>query len=168
MHKELDEKIFNDFPELFKNVDNLKVSLMAFGFECADGWFDLIYNLCKNIKAYYKGNIPERFSVVQVKEKFGGLRFYITSAPMEVHNMIAKAELESYRICEHCGKKHAVVKGKYTSFYRDDLDWVLTLCDNCLDKHILKKYHRKRKPGEDFISGWQKENGSPYKIVRDI
>ena len=52
-----------------------------------------------------KTGIPPQFQVQQVKEKFGGLRFYISAAPQEVHNMIHKAEAESYTICEHCGKK---------------------------------------------------------------
>ena len=162
MKKELEDKIVNDFPGMFKHRDNLKASLMAFGFECNDGWFDLIHNLCRDINAFYNGKIPEQFYVQQVKEKFGGLRFYVSCAPEEVFNMIHAAEGHSYSICENCGKEHQPSEGEYTSFYRDALPWIVTLCDECLDKHIAKIYNRIRKANEDYISNWQKEHNAPF------
>jgi RNA polymerase-binding transcription factor DksA len=77
-----------------------------------------------------KKEIPEHFYVVQAKEKFGGLRFYITSAPQEVHDLIHKAEEESYHICEECGKKGTL---------RKDLGWWLVLCE----KHYKEKKEKK-------------------------
>jgi len=143
MNEKNTKKLLNDFPEFFKNRDNIRASLMGFGFDCSDGWFNLIYNLCKDIKEYYENNesnildedwnvigtkkgVPEYFYVTQVKEKFGGLRFYITAAPKEVHDMINKAEDESYKICEICGKPGEA--GWH-------LPWYLTLCD----KHLEEK-----------------------------
>jgi hypothetical protein len=85
MDKELEDKIFNDFPEFFKNRGNMQMSLMGFGFECGNGWYQLIYKLCADIKEYYltqyegvgyEGEtyyheVPAHFSIEQVKEKFG-------------------------------------------------------------------------------------------------
>jgi len=135
MNKENTKKLFDDFPEFWKGKDNPQASLMCFGFEYSDGWFDLTYKLCKDINNYFltqdaRHEIPDHFCVVQCKEKFGGLRFYITSAPIEVHNMIDDAAQKSYTICEKCG-----APGKL----RDDLDWWLTLCD----KHYEEKNVRK-------------------------
>ncbi len=98
------KRIFDDFPEFFPNISDLKSSLMAFGFEHDDGWFDLVYQLCKDIKAELKREPYSKFEVLQVKEKFGGLRFYITSASGKIFDLIDKAEDESYKICEICGK----------------------------------------------------------------
>ncbi len=77
-----------------------------FYFECNDGWFPLIRKLCEDLAAFH---IPD-LKAVQVKEKFGGLRFYIDpfTAPNkkikeEVGRFIAKAEHDSYTICECCG-----------------------------------------------------------------
>jgi len=120
MNAENTKKLYTDFLEFFKHRDDLQSSLMTFDFAYSDGWFDLTYKLCKDIKEFYKGVIPDHFYVVQCKEKFGGLRFYITCAPTEVFNMIHKAEDDSYKICEECGKP-----GKL----RRDLAWWLTLCD---------------------------------------
>jgi hypothetical protein len=56
---------------------------------------------------------------VQVKEKFGGLRFYVQAATDKHYNYISFAESMSYRTCEECG-----APGKT---YTDG--WHMTLCD---------------------------------------
>jgi len=56
---------------------------------------------------------------VQVKEKFGGLRFYVQAATDKHYNFISFAESMSYRTCEECG-----APGKT---YTDG--WHTTLCD---------------------------------------
>ena len=120
MKKELEQKFQADFPNMFRNLygDPAKTCL-AWGIECSDGWFDLIYKLCQDIQA---AGVPDDFEVEQVKEKFGGLRFYISRASDEANRLIAEAEIESYKTCESCGSKQDVtVEGS----------WVQTLCNNC-------------------------------------
>jgi len=56
---------------------------------------------------------------VQVKEKFGGLRFYVQAATDKHYNYISFAEGMSYCTCEDCG-----APGK---LYTDG--WHTTLCD---------------------------------------
>jgi len=56
---------------------------------------------------------------VQVKEKFGGLRFYVHAATDKHYSYISFAESMSYRTCEECG-----APGKT---YTDG--WHMTLCD---------------------------------------
>jgi len=58
--------------------------------------------------------------VCQVKEKFGGLRWYINGASKEVHDIISKYESVSYHICEECGEPGEQRAG----------GWIKTLCDN--------------------------------------
>jgi hypothetical protein len=80
------------------------------------GWGPLLEELVNDLLALgWDG------TVWQVKEKFGGLRFYIGSASDEVWERIVKAEKKSFEICEHCGKP-----GK-----PDGPGWILTLCDDC-------------------------------------
>ena len=55
----------------------------------------------------------------QVKEKFGGLRFYVQAATDKHYNYISFAESMSYRTCEECGSP-----GKT---YTDG--WHRTMCD---------------------------------------
>lgn len=47
---------------------------------------------------------------VQVKEKFGSLRFYVYNATDEHHSLIAFAERLSARTCEVCGKPGKINK----------------------------------------------------------
>jgi hypothetical protein len=182
MKKELEEKIFKDFPEFFKHKKDMHKSLMGFGIACGDGWYTLVYDLCRDIKNWYENNeshhiideeynteirkgIPDHFEVVQVKEKFGGLRFYILSAPQVIHDMIRRAENDSYFICERCGKdvrKQEYNDGKYHSYYRDQLGWVQTLCDSCLQDEIKDM----GLPEGSYVSDWQKKNSNPFKEVK--
>jgi hypothetical protein len=62
-------------------------------------------------------------SVHQCKEKFGGLRLYIGSAPREVHDAIDVAERESLHTCEDCG---APGKPQHHG-------WIRTLCPPCAE-----------------------------------
>jgi len=41
------------------------------------GWYSLVDKLCSDIEALLGGE-PERFEVTQIKEKYGGLRFYFS------------------------------------------------------------------------------------------
>lgn len=105
----------------------------AFGCECGDGWYDLIYSLCAEITAAYRNyNKPIDIEVEQVKEKYGGLRFYYgftASSPdyaevhLEVDGIAAKWEKKSEEVCEECGKPGVT---------RNELPWISTLCDECL------------------------------------
>jgi len=128
------EKIFEDFPEFFKHRENLRASLMAFGFECGEGWIPLIYKLCGDIKPHYDA-MPQigqdRFYVQQVKEKFGGLRFYTSHLINdEVSGLVSKAEDASLKICELCGEAGTM----HTNNISGGFGWLQTLCPVCAEK----------------------------------
>lgn len=55
----------------------------------------------------------------QVKEKFGGLRFYYSGGDNQIFGMTRIAESMSYRTCEECG-----APGKSNNH-----GWITTLCD---------------------------------------
>ena len=144
MRKELDEKLCEKYPLIFKDRHaDMTETCMCWGFECGDGWFNIIDVLCgmlyadytrakeryEAVKQYYEtdGKYPwkggkeitteqleelrdkmimEEMKVPvasQVKEKFGGLRFYVEQAIDEHFNYISFAENMSYRTCEQCG-----------------------------------------------------------------
>lgn len=105
-------------------------SLMCFGIACGDGWFKLINDLSDDlerlIKKWRKANPKEKYwpCACQVKEKFGGLRFYMTFGSEEIFSAINAAERKSFCICERCGK---------TGRPRNVRGWITTLCDKCRD-----------------------------------
>ena len=78
----------------------------------------------------YMGNYPK---AAQVKEKFGGLRFYMTVGIDKIFNLVEEAEALSYKTCEECGKPGEERGG----------GWIHTLCNNChenWDKIRAKKW----------------------------
>ena len=141
MKKELENKIFERFPTLFPNGRNVdtKKSLMSFGIEVGEGWYDLIYELCEKIERILnqKGNgkLKENFIVVQIKEKFGMLRYYCNGGNKLIWDTISIFEKESSIICEYCGKP-----GKLSN----NQGWFLTLCRDCKNKK-QKQYEEKIK-----------------------
>ncbi len=75
MRKDLTEKLFNRF-DFYKPEKPTSESLMSFGFECSDGWFNLLWSLSEWIEQILDRDtegLKDNFYVVQVKEKFGGL-----------------------------------------------------------------------------------------------
>ena len=61
MRKELEDKLFNKYPEIFKQKDlPARETCMCWGITCGDGWYDIIDNLCKLIKllSCIKSDIP--------------------------------------------------------------------------------------------------------------
>lgn len=84
-------------------------------FSVGPGWYPLLKDLITDLIA-----LGWDKQVCQVKEKFGGLRFYINAASDAVHNRISEAENQSYEICEVTGQP-----GKL----RTDIGWYTTLCD---------------------------------------
>jgi len=82
--------------------------------ECSEGWLELIKNLIQELI-----DIGWNKEIVQIKEKFGGLRFYTGELSQEGQKIITKYENLSYKTCEECGKKGT----------RRDGSWIRTLCD---------------------------------------
>ncbi len=104
MKPELEDKLCKEFPTFFRRERPITESLMAFGFECGNGWFDILHSLCTDIKNILEKNHTDGFEVVQIKEKYGGLRFYVTGAYEEIWKRIDRVEEESFKICDVCGK----------------------------------------------------------------
>ena len=75
------------------------------------GWSELI-------DAIYD-RLPPTAHICQVKEKFGGLRFYVDEVSSEVWDFIDEMEERSFQICEVCGQPGKPREG----------GWIRTLCD---------------------------------------
>jgi len=118
MNKEHSRYLVENFPKLYQGYGgDPRETLMAFGFECGDGWFDLLKELSEKI---------ENHDVVasQVKEKYGTLRFYLMGgATDEVWDLIDEAEEESGKICEECGQPGKLIDG----------GWLSVRCEACGD-----------------------------------
>ena len=127
MKEELDKKLVKAFPLLYDDRDaSMQSTAMCWGFP-GDGWFDIIWDLSSKLEPLIQKFIDENQDTEhypkasQVKEKFGGLRFYMTCGTDEIFDLIEKAETLSYKTCEECGKPAEERDGS----------WIYTLCNNC-------------------------------------
>jgi hypothetical protein len=132
MSPELDEELCRKFPKIFRDrTKSMQESCMHWGFEHGDGWYNIIESLCLNIqhhtdwKRKHSTLTDEEFDAehqpvaAQVKEKFGGLRFYMHNTDEWIDGAISLAESLSRRTCEVCGARGEQRGG----------GWIRTLCE---------------------------------------
>ena len=77
--------------------------------------------------------------VEQIKEKFGGLRFYYQGGDDEISGMVTMAEIWAGRTCETCGNKGQSRRG----------GWIRTLCDTHEQEHIDRMARMKSEDGDE-------------------
>jgi len=66
--------IVKKYPNLFRDYGgNIKTTCVSFGFECGNGWLPLIDSIGQQLTDL---GVEKNVVAQQVKEKFGGLRFY--------------------------------------------------------------------------------------------
>jgi rubrerythrin len=95
------------------------------GRECGDGWNSIVQPLQDEVQRL--GG-----TVRQIKEKFGGLRFYC-SLPKKIsenkrhafRRRVEQAEEASFRVCETCGAPGELVNHK---------GYLFTACPACLER----------------------------------
>lgn len=101
------------YPQLLHSLDH---------WGTGPGWHPLLKDLIDAI-GYSLQTVPMEVRggmyVVQIKEKFGTLRFYMAQSTGEIDGAIMLAETISARTCEECGKPGALRNGP----------WLKTLCN---------------------------------------
>lgn len=182
MNSELDQQLCERYPKIFKNrYEDMRTTAMCWGFDCGDGWFNIIDALCAEIQSHIehtrrvraarlrrhrararaqaRGSLQpimahlartySRFDpveaapwmeaeahrimqedsvlpppacpqvvAVQVKEKYGTLRFYYDGGDALVDGLVRMAESMSAKTCEICGDVGKVYDNR----------WVTTRC----------------------------------------
>lgn len=96
----------------------------------------LSYEFIHGIEDNFEKEEYETISQVvatQVKEKFGGLRFYYDGGDEKIDGMVWLAEHMSYHTCEECGSITNIGQTK---------GWIITLCEDCSKKvnKVWEKY----------------------------
>jgi len=73
---------------------------------------ELVYSLSRAITDHAQ-RAGLDISAVQVKEKFGTLRFYVYDGDDVIRNLIGEAERESERTCEICGAPGVLIRAAW-------------------------------------------------------
>jgi len=143
MSPDKEKELYEKYPKIFVQKDlDMTQTAMCWGLDCSDGWYNIIDTLCEKIQSHidweneiitYKkerGELPKekplypQVQATQVKEKYGGLRFYVNYYDDYIRGLIDMAENMSYCVCETCGNP-----GK-----PNESGWISTLCDPCREK----------------------------------
>ena len=178
MQHELDNRLFDKYPKIFRNPHTVLTQTCIWGFEIDNGWYNIVDKLCNNIQSHIdwgrktraralrfnralkraiagdrtsitnfyfdKREVPadhwisdrinqhirdeeyrevpeivQQVVAVQVKEKFGTLRFYYSGGNEYVSGLVAMAESMSGVTCERCGTPGRL-QGR---------GWIKTLCE---------------------------------------
>jgi hypothetical protein len=209
MNRHLDEYLCKKYPKIFLDRHKpMNETAMCWGFECGNGWFFLIDQLCASIQNHIDNpqyiepktlivkfkklwnktvwnwvlypigrrfilgekatdsqwkkwnKFQDRWNIqwdcipgpqipqvvaAQVKEKFGGLRFYVSGGDVHTSAMINFAESLSYKICEDCGRTDELVAigGK---------GWIKTTCP----RHAKDKEYHNKIANQEYVELWKK------------
>ncbi|WP_017518983.1 antitoxin Xre/MbcA/ParS toxin-binding domain-containing protein [Pseudomonas nitroreducens] len=101
MEKNLETVLCSRYPKLLPAQGHGCIQL--FGCECQDGWFGLIYAACDLVQQHIDHTGSEQAIASQIKEKFGGLRFYHHGGDDYVTAVVDLVEQLSVSVCELCG-----------------------------------------------------------------
>jgi hypothetical protein len=132
MKKELEHSLAQRYPNLYRDLYGDKhQTLLYHGLAVDNGWYHLIDELSSKLEALIElapeGSPEREIRAVQIKEKFGGLRFYLEGQHHpQMSELIHEAENQSMKICETCG---APGERRFTG-------WVKTLCEPC---HVIRE-----------------------------
>lgn len=135
MRDELDKQLCEKYPKMMADRHApMTETCMCWGFECGDGWFDILDHLMGNIQHHIdwknrEKEIVPQVVLEQVKEKFGTLRFYYRGGDDYIHGMVAMAESMSGIMCEVCG-----APGQ-----REGGGWIKTLCETHREEREQRK-----------------------------
>ena len=112
------------------------------GFAVGKGWYPILEKLCANIQHHIDWKVKQgqdiaQVEVNQIKEKFGGLRFYYQGGDDQIHGMVQMAESFAGTLCEDCGGIGTRRSG----------GWIRTLCDKHEDERSARIEEQARKDG---------------------
>jgi hypothetical protein len=146
--EEYDKYMCEKYPIIFLERNwPMSKTCMCWGFDVGAGWYHLIDELCDRLDAI-RHKMGVATVALQVKEKYGALRFYHSVVPATevdsatsqkvssddvkkvsdiVHSLVESYGRRSDRICEVCGKNyfHSKISAGH---------WVYAQCIDCFKK----------------------------------
>jgi len=96
--------------------------------EVSVGWADLLDKVYDYLETFPQEPGGEIY-IIEVKEKWGGLRIYTSEAPDAVFHFLLAIEAESFTVCEFCGKPG---RPRATG-------WIKTMCQQCFEEYVNQR-----------------------------
>lgn len=127
MNAENQDKLFEEFPDLFRR------DLLPLGFECQDGWFSLLHELAVQLQGYLRRDRSSvKPKILMVKQHMGELRIEAFGGDDAVRKMIRRTQEKAKTVCELDGEPAIglFVCAPY---------WYRCLCKRCAKLHECMK-----------------------------
>jgi hypothetical protein len=120
-----DEQKYDEFAKRMEETYPAMFGGRYGGFSIGPGWWPIVESLCANIQHHLQwknrdSQLVPPVVVEQIKEKFGGLRFYYQGGDDTITGMVRMAESWAGHSCEECGAPGQQRSG----------GWIRTLCDH--------------------------------------
>lgn len=130
MDKVFEGSLYKEFPDLYSKHSETG---MQSGFQCGNGWYDLIRRMSARLEEYRQTLPDKSLRITTVKMKFNELRIYAhkdesLAIAEDIENLLSEFVIESRHICMECGRK------KDDNRREDDLRSENTLCTECRKK----------------------------------
>lgn len=121
------DELIHKYPKIFDK------STYTIGWWAPLSWIPMIDEMCQKIQDWCDTQPPESQVIChQMKEKFGGLRFYVNFATDDIYKLINIYEKQSYKMCQECGCTDCqLFKTK---------GWISFICQECAIK-LNKQIH---------------------------
>ena len=105
MKEALERALYSKYPFIFDPV-HLPTSKkpMVRNIECGDGWYPLLDGLCEVLSSRALNGDQAAVEAMQVKQKFGGLRFFFDGGCDHAEGAASMASAMSYHVCEETGR----------------------------------------------------------------
>lgn len=109
-----------------------------YGCIAPDGWKNIVEDVDRML-----ARLDPDYEIHQIKEKFGGLRYYYGTTVedetiQEIMNAVIRyAEMLSTKVCERCGNSSYMQKTSWgnkfddTAVLKESGYWLKTICDSC-------------------------------------
>jgi hypothetical protein len=140
MNYKLENKLVEKYHEFFdylkENTDSNMIVPMMFGFECNDGWYNILDTLLDTIHKYCEYNKVTYPMFTSIKEKYGRLSINIAGGDDIIFGMIWYAEYLSSYTCEICGSMKDVGQTE---------GWIYTMCETCYASENTHTNHKNLK-----------------------
>ena len=88
------QSLIKKYPKIFRQSKlPMTQTCMCWGIETDEGWYDLLDSLCSQLQWDIDRNRYPQIEAVQVKEKFGTLRFYTSGKEGEFDRLVKSGEI---------------------------------------------------------------------------
>lgn len=155
---EYDKYMCKTYPDFFKDRNKpMNVTCMCWGFDIGKGWYSTLDEVCRKLTEIKKVSGID-FAFDQIKEKYGGGRFYFHASKVNEKNetwyniaesIVSQAELDVDCICADCAE----------SYYEKIIigGWFYDICPKCFSNKFPER--------KDALDVWKKHRKTLEEIT---